>query len=117
MTNHLDLAAKRWLTSYLAQYQGTIVLVSHEEALLEACKCTAIAEIRDKKLHFFRCGYRKFMEEREERVERAKREYEAQQKEIAHLQSYIDRFGAKANLAASAQSRKKKIERNFSLGT
>ena len=110
-TNHLDLAAKRWLTSYLAQYQGTIVLVSHEEALLEACKCTAIAEIRDKKLHFFRCGYRKFMEERGERVERAKREYEAQQKEIAHLQSYIDRFGAKANLAASAQSRKKKIER------
>mmetsp|Transcript_64848 Transcript_64848/g.104985 ORF Transcript_64848/g.104985 Transcript_64848/m.104985 type:complete len:550 (+) Transcript_64848:2-1651(+) len=110
-TNHLDLQAKKWLTGYLAQYEGTIVVVTHEESLLEAIKCTAIAEIRDQKLHYFRCGYRKFMEERQERVERAQREYIAQQKEIAHLQSYIDRFGAKANLAASAQSRKKKIEK------
>jgi ATP-binding cassette subfamily F protein 3 len=73
------------------------VLVSHEEALLDACKCTAIAEIRDKKLHYFRCGFGKFVEEREERVERARKEYEAQQEKIAHLQSYIDRFGAKVD--------------------
>jgi ATP-binding cassette subfamily F protein 3 len=110
-TNHLDLKAKRWLMAYLASYEGTIVIVSHEEALLEAAECTAIAEIRDKKVHYFRCAYPKYLVERQERVERSKREYEAQQKEIAHLQSYIDRFGAKANLAASAQSRKKKIDK------
>jgi len=52
-------------------------------------------------LYIHRCGYGKFMEEREERVERARKEYEAQQEKIAHLQSYIDRFGAKAHVLKS----------------
>ena len=73
-TNHLDLRAKQWLMGYLAQYEGTIVLVTHDEALLDAAKCTAIAEVRDRQVHYFRCGYGKFAVEREERNEAVQRE-------------------------------------------
>jgi len=110
-TNHLDSKAKGWLMGFLKGYEGTVVLVTHEEQLLKMAGCTSIVEVRDKGLHMFRGGYDKFLVEREERVLRAAKAYEAQQEEREKLQSFIDRFGAKATKAASAQSRQKQLDK------
>mmetsp|Transcript_5945 Transcript_5945/g.8147 ORF Transcript_5945/g.8147 Transcript_5945/m.8147 type:complete len:731 (-) Transcript_5945:346-2538(-) len=110
-TNHLDLKAKEWLADYLARYEGAVVVVTHDEGLLEKLNCNAIAEVRSKKLHYFRGNYKTFLKLREERVEQAKKAYLEQQREIEHLESFINRFGAKATKASAAQSRVKKLEK------
>ena len=110
-TNHLDAKAKGWLMGYLKQYEGTVVLVTHEEALLSMAGCNSIVEVRDKGLVQFRCSYEKFLVERQERVAQAEKAYLAQQEEREKLQGYIDRFGSKASKAASAQSRQKQLDK------
>lgn len=110
-TNHLDAAAKAWLGRYIAAYEGTVVIVTHEEALLRSAALTGVIEVRDQRAHVFRGDYAKFLVEREERVLRALKEYEEQQREIDKLQSYITRFGATMSHAASAQSKRKMLER------
>jgi len=110
-TNHLDMSAKQWLVSYLKEYKGTIMVVTHETSLLDGIACNTILEVRDKRLHVFKCSHSKFLLERQARVDAAAKAYEAQQREIEKLQSYIDRFGAKASKASSAQSRKKQLEK------
>jgi ATP-binding cassette, subfamily F, member 3 len=68
-------------------------------------------QVRDQRAHVFRGDYAKFLVEREERVQRALKEYEEQQREIDKLESYITRFGAKMSHAASAQSKRKMLVR------
>lgn len=111
-TNHLDAAAKAWLGRYIAAYEGTVVIVTHEEALLRSAALTGVVEVRDQRAHVFRGDYAKFLVEREERVLRALKEYEEQQREIDKLQSYITRFGATMSHAASAQSKRKMLVRS-----
>mmetsp|Transcript_46102 Transcript_46102/g.108785 ORF Transcript_46102/g.108785 Transcript_46102/m.108785 type:complete len:772 (+) Transcript_46102:38-2353(+) len=110
-TNHLDAAAKAWLGGYVAGYDGTVVLVTHEESLLTRAALTGIVEVRDERALVFRGSYDKFLIEREQRVLRAQTEWEQQQREIASLEDYITRFGAKASHAASAQSKQKMLDR------
>ena len=110
-TNHLDSAAKAWLSRFIAEYEGSVVIVSHEVSLLRGAALTGVVEVRDEKAHLFKGSYDKFLLEREERVQRAKKEYEEQQREIDRLQEYITKFGAKASHAASAQSKAKALER------
>lgn len=110
-TNHLDSNAKAWLARYISSYEGTVVLVTHEASLLNAADLTGVIEVRDQRAHMFRGSYQKFLVEREERVLRAQKEYEEQQREIEKLESYITRFGAKASHAASAQSKKKALDK------
>ncbi|KAJ1492956.1 P-loop containing nucleoside triphosphate hydrolase protein, partial [Baffinella frigidus] len=127
-TNHLDAAAKAWLGGYVAGYDGTVVLVTHEESLLTRAALTGIVEVRDERALVFRGSYDKFLVrderalvfrgsynkfqiEREQRVLRAQTEWEQQQREIASLEDYITRFGAKASHAASAQSKQKMLDR------
>jgi ATP-binding cassette subfamily F protein 3 len=110
-TNHLDAAAKAWLGGYVSGYEGTVVLVTHEESLLDRAALTGVIEVRDEQAHVFRGDYRKFLVEREQRVLRAQSEYEQQQREIAALEEYITRFGAKASHAASAQSKQKALDK------
>jgi len=110
-TNHLDAKAKGWLGSYLAAYQGTVVIVTHEESLLTSAALTQVVEVRDQKANLFRGSYAKFLEERVSRVERAQKEFEEQQREIEHLEDYIRRFGAKFSHASQAQDKRKKLQR------
>jgi ATP-binding cassette subfamily F protein 3 len=110
-TNHLDAKAKDWLGRFLAAYEGTVVIVTHEESLLNSASLTQVIEVRDQKAQMFRGSYSKFLEERVARVERAQKEFEEQQREIEKLESYITRFGAKMSHAASAQSKKKALDR------
>lgn len=110
-TNHLDSSAKAWLMHFLASYPGTVLLVSHEEELLRAFKCTTVAEVAHGQLELYRCGYDKFLLQREERAEALAAAAERQRKERERLQGFIDRFGAKATLASSANSRKKQLEK------
>jgi ATP-binding cassette subfamily F protein 3 len=110
-TNHLDAKAKAWLGSYLAAYQGTVMIVTHEESLLNSAALTQVVEVRDQKANMFRGSYAKFLEERVNRVERQQKMYEEQQREIEHLEDYIRRFGAKFSHASQAQDKRKKLER------
>ena len=110
-TNHLDAKAKAWLGKYLAAYEGTVVIVTHEESLLNSAQLTQVVEVRDQMANLFRGSYSKFLEERVARVERAQKLYDEQQAEIEHLEDYIRRFGAKFSHAAQAQDKRKKLER------
>jgi len=110
-TNHLDAKAKNWLGGYISGYQGTVVIVTHEEALLQSAALTSVIEVRDQKAQMFRGNYGKFQEERVNRVERAQKQFEEQQREIDKLEGYIARFGATASHAASAQSKMKALEK------
>ena len=110
-TNHLDAKAKAWLGKYLAAYEGTVIIVTHEEALLESAQLTQVVEVRDQQAHMFKGSYSKFLDERVARVDRAMKEFEEQQREIEHLEDYIRRFGAKFSHASQAQDKRKKLER------
>ncbi|CAM9132604.1 unnamed protein product [Laminaria digitata] len=97
-TNHLDASAKTWLGRFLSTYQGTLVTVSHDEALLEGVKLSTVAEVANQRVEVFKgCGFKKFLFERDERMKAAKAKYELEQKEMARLQGFIDRFGAQAS--------------------
>ena len=110
-TNHLDKGARDWLGSYLSRYAGTLLLVSHDVGILESA-VTSIAEVRAGKIELYKSRtHAQWQVEREERVRDALAKYEANQREIARLQTYIDRFGAKTMGAAGAQSRRKDIEK------
>ncbi|CBJ26283.1 ABC transporter, ATP-binding protein [Ectocarpus siliculosus] len=111
-TNHLDAAAKTWLGRFLSNYQGTIVTVSHDEALLEGIKLSTVAEVANQRVEVFKgCGFKKFLFERDERMRALKSKYEAEQKEMARLQGFVDRFGAQATKASAAQSRVKMLQK------
>ena len=110
-TNHLDKAARSWLGEYLSQYDGTLLVVSHDVELLETA-VNSIAEVRGGTVELYKSrNHAQWTVEREERVRAAQSAYEANQKEIARLQSYVDRFGAKTMGATLAQSRLKTIEK------
>lgn len=105
-TNHLDAAAVSWLASFLASSGGSLVLVSHDEALLQGA-CDRIVEVRGRRLHHYVGSYRKFLEQREERATLAAATAASQAAEIKRLEDFVARFGAKASKAAEAQSKLK----------
>jgi len=109
-TNHLDLEARNWLESYLQTYPHALMLVSHDRYFLDA-SVDRIMEIRNKSVHFYRGNYGEFTQQREERMARLVAEYEAQQKEIARIKAFADRFRYKATKAAQVQSRLKELDR------
>jgi len=109
-TNHLDLDAMIWLEKWLNQYPGTVLLISHDTEFLDAVAKT-ILHFDDKKLVRYKGGYDDFLNQRAERLRQQQFAYEKQQKETAHLQSFIDRFKAKATKAKQAQSRVKALAR------
>ena len=109
-TNHLDLEARNWLESYLQTYPNALVLVSHDRYFLDA-SVRRILEIRNRAVHFYKGNYADFLRQREERLAQLLAEYEAQQKEIARIKAFADRFRYKATKAAQVQSRLKDLER------
>ncbi len=109
-TNHLDLEARNWLESYLQEYPHALVLVSHDRFFLDAT-IDRVLEIRNRSVHFYRGNYGEFVKQREERMAQLVAEYEAQQKEIARIKAFADKFRYKATKAAQVQSRLKDLER------
>jgi ATP-binding cassette subfamily F protein 3 len=109
-TNHLDLEALLWLQDYLSRYPGGLLLISHDRAFLNAL-CTGILELRGGALERYMGDYDAYERERGARHERQLALFKSQQREIARLQRFVDRFGAKATLASRAKSKEKQIER------
>ncbi len=107
----MDSAARDWLGKYISQYDGSVVLVTHDVALLDA-SVNSIVEITGNTLVEYRsCSYQKYLEEKEFRRMTAQAEYERNVEEAARLQAFVDKFGASATKAASAQSRVKMLEK------
>src|SRR3954468_4568318 len=109
-TNHLDLEALLWFQDYLTRYPGGLVVISHDRAFLNAL-CTGMLELRANTLHYYHGNYDNFIQEKEARKAQQAALFKNQQREIAHLQKFVDRFGAKASLATRAKSKEKQIER------
>jgi ATP-binding cassette subfamily F protein 3 len=109
-TNHLDLEALLWFQDYLTRYPGGLVVISHDRAFLNAL-CTGILEMRGGTLNRYTGDYDDYMAEKEARKDQQASAFKNQQREIAHLQKFVDRFGAKASMASRAKSKEKQIAR------
>jgi len=109
-TNHLDLDAMLWLERWLASYPGTVLVISHDSEFLDAVART-ILHFDHGKLVRYRGGYQDFLAQRAERLRQLQLAHARQTREAAHLQSFIDRFKAKASKAKQAQSRVKALAR------
>jgi len=109
-TNHLDLDAVIWLEGWLKAYPGTLLLISHDRDFLDAVT-SHIAHIEQERITLYSGNYSAFERIRAERLANQQSAYEKQQREVAHIRSYVDRFRAKATKARQAQSRLKALER------
>ena len=109
-TNHLDLDAVIWLEKWLSNYQGTLILISHDRDFLDPL-VNKIIHIEQQSLFEYTGNYSSFETQRSAKLAQQQALYENQQAKVAHLQSYIDRFRAKATKAKQAQSRIKMLER------
>jgi ATP-binding cassette subfamily F protein 3 len=109
-TNHLDLDALLWFQEYLKGYPGAILVISHDREFLNQL-VGGIVEIRQSKLVRYRGNYDDYLLQREAQEEQLLAAYKNQQREIAHLMEFVNRFRAKNTKAAQAQSKLKQIDR------
>ncbi len=109
-TNHLDLPAILWLERWLQRYEGILLVVSHDRDFLDEV-CTRVAHIENQQINLFTGNYSQFEAQRAEQLAQQQSLYVRQQKDIKHIQSYVDRFRYKASKARQAQSRLKMLER------
>jgi ATP-binding cassette, subfamily F, member 3 len=109
-TNHLDLDAVIWLQDWLCKYDGTLLLISHDRDFLDTI-ATHIVHIEQNKIDIYTGNYSAFEKMRAEKLAQQQSAYLKQQREIAHIQSFVDRFKAQATKARQAQSRIKALER------
>jgi ATP-binding cassette subfamily F protein 3 len=109
-TNHLDIDAVVWLQNWLLAYEGTLLVISHDREFLDAI-CTHTLHLAELKATLYTGNYSQFERLRAERMAQQAAISAAQQRTIAHLQSFVDRFKASAAKARLAQSRVKMIER------
>jgi ATP-binding cassette, subfamily F, member 3 len=109
-TNHLDLDAVLWLEKWLQDYRGTILLIAHDRDFLDSI-CDRIVNIEHSKAEAYRGNYSDFEETRAMRLAQNQALFVRQQREIKHIESFINRFKAQATKARQAQSRIKALER------
>ena len=109
-TNHLDLEATIWLTRYLTDYAGTMIVISHDRTLLNAV-ANRILHLEGGRLTAYAGNYDRFQETRHLQRRFAARALEKQQAQRRHMQAFVDRFRYKATKARQAQSRLKALER------
>ncbi|MEA3302574.1 MAG: ATP-binding cassette domain-containing protein [Pseudomonadota bacterium] len=109
-TNHLDLDAVMWLEEWLRKYPGTLLLISHDRDFLDSV-CKHILNIEHHRATLYSGNYSAFEKVRAERLANQQAEHEKQQREMAHMQQYVDRFRAQATKAKQAQSRLKALQR------
>jgi ATP-binding cassette subfamily F protein 3 len=109
-TNHLDLETVLWLEDWLKVYPGTLLLISHDRDFLDSV-CSHIVEVANQTTTLYTGNYSQFEAMRAERLSRHQADYNKQQRQVAHLESFITRFKAKATKARQAQSRVKALEK------
>lgn len=109
-TNHLDLEATLWLETWLIRFAGAALIVSHDRGLLDSC-VDAIAHLDKGKLTLTPGGYENFVRIRTEHALQQARQAEKIAAQRAHMQSFVDRFRAKATKARQAQARVKALEK------
>lgn len=109
-TNHLDLPSIEWLEKYLAHYQGSVVIVSHDRFFLDRMT-TKIVELYQQQLHIYSGNYSYYEREKEIRIDMQKKAFENQQDYIRQQERFVERFKAKASKAAQAQSIVKRLDK------
>ncbi len=109
-TNHLDMETVVWLEGWLKRYSGTLVVISHDRDFLDNV-VEEVIHIENRHLNSYRGGYSDFERQRAEHLTRQQASFDKQQRQIAHMQQFVDRFRAKATKARQAQARLKAIER------
>ena len=109
-TNHLDLDAVMWLQDYLQGFQNTVLIVSHAREFLSAV-CTNIIHTDNRTLTYYKGNYDNYEKKRDTNFLRQEKEYETQQKQLAHVQTFIDRFRYIAKKASMVQSRLKYLNK------
>jgi ATP-binding cassette subfamily F protein 3 len=109
-TNHLDLPSIEWLEKYLAHYQGSVVIVSHDRFFLDRMT-TKIVELYQQQLHIYSGNYSFYEKEKEIRIDMQKKAFENQQDYIRQQERFVERFKAKASKAAQAQSIVKRLDK------
>ena len=109
-TNHLDLDAVIWLEGWLKTYRGTLILISHDRDFLDAVVGHTL-HLEQGRLTLYAGNYSAFERQRAERLAQQQSAYERQQREVAHIHRFVERFRAKATKARQAQSRIKALER------
>ena len=109
-TNHLDIESILWLESFLQEYDGAVILVSHDRAFLDAITNRTI-EVTLGRIEDYKANYSKYLELRKERRVQVENAYKNQQEQIKQIQNNIDKFRAKENKASFAQSLIKQLDR------
>ena len=109
-TNHLDLPSIQWIENYLRNYEGAVIIVSHDRQFLDNT-INMIVEVSNQQLNVYAGNYSFYLEERELRREIQQNAYENQQQKIKQTERFIERFRAKATKARQVQSRVKALER------
>ncbi|MCD6055508.1 MAG: transporter ATP-binding protein [Gammaproteobacteria bacterium] len=107
-TNHLDLDAIIWLEKWLQQYQGTLILISHDREFLDSI-VNRIVHVENQQLFSYGGNYTQFEKIRALKLAQQQVAYEKQQKKVAHTMDFVNRFRAKASKAKQAQSRLKSL--------
>ena len=108
-TNHLDLESVQWLEQFLASYDGAVLLVSHDRSFMDAC-VSHVAALENRRLTTYTGNYSAYLRQREDNLEQLRAKRAAQEREIAHMQVFVDKFRYKPTKAAQAQERMKRIE-------
>ena len=109
-TNHLDIPSIEWLEDFLNEFAGSVLLISHDRTFMNHV-VNGVIELSQGRATVYHGNYDLYLEQREAQKEALESAYERQQKEIAHMQSFVDRFRAKATKATQAQSRLKALEK------
>ena len=109
-TNHLDLESVQWLERFLSSYDGTVLLVSHDRSFMDAC-VTHVAALENRMLVTYTGNYSGYLHQREENLEQLRAKRAAQERDIAHMETFIERFRYKPTKAKQVQERVAKLEK------
>ncbi len=108
-SNHLDLESVQWLESFLLDYEGAVLLVSHDRAFIDSC-VSHVAALENRSLTTYVGNYSAYLRLREDRLEQLRNKRAAQERDIAHMQTFVDRFRYKPTKARQVQERLRRIE-------
>jgi len=109
-TNHLDLESVKWLESFLAGYDGAVLLVSHDRSFMDAC-VSHVAALENRRLTTYTGNYSSYLKQRQDNLDQLRAKRAAQERDIAHMETFIERFRYKPTKARQVQERVKRLEK------